>query len=163
VLALLLAAAPLCAQAAPDLRALEERIGRLEGELSAYKNSFAELDRLFLQLAALHRDLSEAANELLAAGREAADAGRAVEARIDAAVSESRAMIDYLKTRVTERPTLLVEGDLGWRALAGAAAGVSLVWEPLPWLGLRAGAELEYSDGLAVRFPLLLTLRFRLD
>jgi hypothetical protein len=161
--AFLAAAAPGFAQAAPDLRTLAERINRLETELAAYKKNYASLDRLFLELSALFRESFTADDELLASAREAVREGRAIEAQIDATVADSKAVIEYLETKVAVRPVLLFTGEAGYQVLLGARAGASVAWEPLPWLGVKAGAELWYTDELKLSFPIVITVRLGIE
>ena len=65
--------------------------------------------------------------------------------------------------QTSNAPTLLVTGGVGWHVLLGASAGAYFTWEPLPWLGFKAGAELWYTDVFRPAFPLAVTLRFGLD
>lgn len=145
------------------LRLLEDRIQVLEKEAARYKEAYEELDRLFLAAVRLLEKDEMADEKLVEASAGLARAARETEAEIERTVAESREVIAYLKTKVQERPTLLVAGRAGWHILFGASAGAYLCWEPLPWLGFQAGAELWYTDAFHPAFPLVLTLRLGLN
>jgi hypothetical protein len=149
--------------AGPSLQLLEDRIDKLSRELDAYKRNYAALDKLFWETLALLEGLYAAGTNLLRKTHDTVAAARTVEAEIDRTVAESREVIEYLKTKVAERPILLITGEAAWHIPLGAAAGAYLSWEPLPWLGMKAGAELWYTDAFHPAFPLVLTLRFGLD
>ncbi len=167
LVALLAATFTLAAQDASlsseKLRLLEDRIQVLEKEAARYKAAFEALDRLFLSAVRLLEEDRKADERLVEASAGLSRAARETEAEIERTVAESRAVIAYLKTKVKERPTLLFTGRAGWHILLGASAGAYLCWEPLPWLGFQAGAELWFTDAFHPAFPLLLTLRLGLN
>jgi hypothetical protein len=166
----LLAGLPLCAQTDPSPspatggdRPLQERIAQLERDLETYQANYARLEELFLRTVALSERLLDEGSELAAGVDEFLAETRGLRNEIDRTLAESKAVIDYLKHKVAVRPTALLEAELSWHILLGGELGLSFVWEPLPWLALRAGAELWYTDAFRPAFPLSVRLRLGLD
>jgi Skp family chaperone for outer membrane proteins len=162
-----LALAPLAAQddaaASRNTASPEDRIRQLENDLRVYKENYARLEELFQRAVTLAQKVIDESGALAAELAEFLKENRELTTEVDRSLEESRAVIDFLKNKVYERPTLLLETELSWRVLLGASLGFSFVWEPLPWLGLKAGAELWYTDAFRPAFPLALRLRFGLD
>ncbi|MBN2353646.1 MAG: hypothetical protein JXD23_13825 [Spirochaetales bacterium] len=142
---------------------VEDRVRKLENDLRIYKENYAALDALFKKAVALAESLLEKQGAFAEDLEVYLEKNRALTSEVDRTLEESKAVIDFLKNKVYERPTLLFETELSWHILLGAEVGFSFVWEPLPWLGFRAGAELWYTDSFRPAFPLSLLLRFGLD
>ncbi len=168
---MLLPLAPLAAQEEPSGKAaagetgapVEERLRRLQDDLRLYRENYAKLEALFQELAALTQRVIAEGDDLSGEVRLFLQKNRELATEVDRTLEESQAMLDFLKNKVYERPTLLLETELSWHILFGGEVGFSFVWEPLPWLGFRAGAELWYTDAFKPAFPLALRLRFGLD
>jgi hypothetical protein len=162
---LLFALAPLAAQeqSAASGASVEDRLRRLESDLRLYKTNYAKLEGLFQDLAALTQKVIASGDELSGEVMTFLEKNRELQTEVDRTLEESQAVIDFLKNKVYERPTLLLETELSWHILLGEELAFSFVWEPLPWLGVRAGAELWYTDSFRPAFPVALRLRFGLD
>jgi hypothetical protein len=166
---ILLPSAPLAAQTvqtADQTRAqarLEERIKVLERDLETSRRKYARLDDLFRRTVAVTQSVLDNSAELTPEVRQFMEETRSLKDDIDNTLAESGLIIDYLKNNVAERPCFLVEIEIAWHILLGGSLGCAFVWEPLPWLGLKAGAELWYTDAFRAAFPVSLRLRLRLD
>jgi len=164
---MLFALAPLFAQNAntqdTSAASVEDRLRRLENDLRVYKEKYAALDELFKKSVTLAQELLQRYGAFTGDLMKYLEKNRALTSEVDLTLEESQAVIDFLKNKVYERPTLLLETELAWHVLLGGELGISFVWEPLPWLGLRAGAELWYTDAFRPAFPIALRLRFGLN
>jgi hypothetical protein len=145
------------------IRVLGDRVQELQRLLENYKNNYAKLETLFWKTFNVADKLLAESGSLKKAAEDFLSQAHDLEKSLDTTVADAHDIISFLKNKTTVRPTALIETGIGYHALLGASATALFVWEPLPWLGFKAGIELWYTDSFRVAVPVELYLRFRLD